>query len=111
MPYVSEHDRTAIWPDDMPLPPGTAKGERRLDIETRGPWGIVSKITGLAVAKEPNGVRVYGDRSLLKPRESGHDMEGRVSIDGKSYRAFTSSQLFLHQGKLVDIAILYVVKR
>ncbi len=111
MPYVSKVDRTAVWPDDMPLPEGTAKGERRLQIETRGPWGVVSKITGLAVAKDPDGVRVYGDRSLLKPRESGYQMEGRVSVDGKSYRAITSSQLFVHQGKLVDIGILYVVKR
>ena len=111
MPFVSKYDRTAIWPDDLALPPGTKNGERRLEFQTRGPWQIIQRLSGLAVAKDEGGVRVYGDRSLLSPRESGYQMEGYVSVDGKRRSAFTSSQMFLHKGKLVNMAILYVRDR
>ena len=109
MHYVSNTDLTAIWPDDLPLPDGVIDGERRFEIETVGPWSIVRKVRGLAVAKSDLGVMVHGDRSLDHAVQSGYQMEGRVSVAGKTRRAFTSSQLFIHKGELINMAILYVV--
>ena len=109
MPWVDKYDHTAVWPEGVPLPSGISGGERRFEIETTGSgWNLIRKIKALAVRKAEGGVTVYGDRSLNSPRESGYVHEGRVSVEGKSYRAFTSSQLFLVNGKLVDMAILYV---
>ena len=113
MPYASKYDHTVVWPDDLPPPSGITGGERRfVMVEERSGWGRLRKLTGLAVAKHgEQGVTVYGDRPLKDFRESGHDLEGRVNVEGKTLRAFTSSQLFLVRGKLVSIAILYVVKK
>ena len=81
----------------------------RFQIEARGPWQIISKVRGLAMS--PDGT-IHGVRSLLRPRESGYAMEGAVSIGGKRIRAFTSSALFFAQnGKLCNVAILYVCDR
>lgn len=50
----------------------------------------------------------YGIRTLSAPRQSGHCLEGRVSVNGKSVRGFTSSQLFeLEDGSLVDVATIH----
>ena len=54
---------------------------------------------------------VYGPRVLSGAREMGHCLEGRVSIGGQKYRAFTSSRLFERpDGSLVDVGILYVCR-
>ena len=80
--------------------------EVRGEMETVGMWSICHHYSALAVDRDGY---VYGIRSLSKPRESGYVLEGRVSIDGKSYRAFTSSKLFQRgDGSLCDVAILYV---
>lgn len=97
------------------------KGERRLDLETRGPWSIVSRIRGMAVrcnsfadaeknyrGEYTHSVDFLGFRSLDKPKNLGYEMEGKVSIDGKRIRAFTSSLLVKVDEKLVSIGILYV---
>lgn len=88
-----------------------ASGEGHFRVRTRGPWGIIHKLEGLAVEKTSDGVIIHGMRSLFDLRESGYQMEGRVSIDGKKLRAFTSSQMFTVNGKLVDVAILYVCRQ
>lgn len=95
---------------------GIDKGEKRFDIKTFGPWQLQKSVTGLAVAKNKNQdgvttseITIFGDRTMSKPEISGHDLYGKVSINGKRYRAFTSSQLFeLEDGRLIDVAILYV---
>jgi len=52
---------------------------------------------------------IHGERSLDKAQESGYQLEGKVTLGGDRWRAFTSSQLFeLPSGKLVDVAILHV---
>jgi hypothetical protein len=107
-PHVDRYDHTAVWPNDVPFPAEIINSECRFDFETRG--SIMSRLTGIAVEKTENGVKVYGVRSLSRPRESGYRMEGRVSVGGESRRAFTSSQLFLVDGRLVDVGILYVCK-
>jgi len=74
--------------------------------ETQGPWYI--PVSYRALAMDMHG-RVFGVRTMSRPRESGHALEGRVKVDGKSYCAFTSSRLFARpDGSLCDVAILYV---
>ena len=81
-------------------------GEIPFEYETQGPWQIVRKLRGLAVTLDG---KVFGMRNLQRPRESGHQMEGRVSVGGKSYRAFTSSKLFERpDGSLIDVGALIV---
>ena len=104
-----------IRPNDVFFP---TEPERHFEMESRGPWNIISKIRGLAVKvyREPEDcgedvlkVLIYGDRTLSNARESGYQMEGTVSIKGQKQRAFTSSKLFsTPDGKLCDVAILYV---
>ena len=86
------------------------KDEQRLDIETRGPWGIISKCKGLTIRQnfETGTITIYGYRTLSKPRSSGFQLEGWVSIKGVKRSAFTSSHLFeLENGHLIDVAVLF----
>lgn len=70
-----------------------------------------ASITGYrALAKDGDGF-IYGIRKMYRVRESGYELEGRVKIDGKEYRAFTSHTLFQRDdGKLVNVAVIYVCK-
>jgi hypothetical protein len=88
-------------------------GMKRGDLKTFGPWQLPVSYTALATscdfAAEGRPLTVYGLRTLTKVNQSGHELEGRVSINGKSYRGFTSSQLFeLPDGRLVSVAIIHV---
>jgi len=50
----------------------------------------------------------YGKRTLTNLRESGHQFEGQVSVNGRKVRGFTSSQLFeLPDGKLINVATIH----
>lgn len=54
--------------------------------------------------------KVFGNRRMHHPRESGYNQEGRVSVGGKKHRAFTSSRLFEREdGSLCDVAVFIVV--
>lgn len=57
-----------------------------------------------------NTRRVIGLRTLSDIRASGYDHEGRVSVDGKKYRAFTSDMLVTDDDgkRLIKVAVLYV---
>jgi hypothetical protein len=102
------------WPDNVPFPYPEAveKGEQRGTHTVSGPWGQVITYRALAVSHDTDrGITVHGERQLTRPTPSGYDLEGRVSIAGERRRAFTSSQMFEVQGKLVDVAILYVCKK
>lgn len=124
MPFVDKFDHTVVWPDGVPFPMKIENGEARFKLtQQSGGWGLLTAITGLAVSQkfgdgpgqplrpDQMGVTVYGVRTMNNPRESGYQQEGYVSIGGKKRRAFTSSQLFLVDGQLVDVAILHVTKR
>jgi hypothetical protein len=88
------------------------------DVVNEGRWmGRVVKIRGLAitsfdfneVTSTPARGFVLGYRNLLDPKESGYQIEGRVSIGGKKYSAFTSSRIFERPDRsLCDVAVLYV---
>ena len=56
--------------------------------------------------------KVYGIRTMGKPRESGYQQEGRVSIGGRNVRAFTSRKLFERaDGSLCDVAVFIVSRK
>jgi hypothetical protein len=50
---------------------------------------------------------IYGIRTLTNIRSSGYEIEGYVSIKGKKYSAFSSSQMFEVEGKLIDAQIIH----
>jgi hypothetical protein len=95
-------------------------GKRHFATRHRGPWHICDQLRGLAVSAEwkegptypqIDAYTLHGDRSLLNPRQSGYQMEGSVSVDGRRFRAFTTDTLFqLPCGKLVSVACLHVCK-
>lgn len=86
--------------------PDAPINEVRFDIETLGPWQVVSKVRGLAMTLDG---KIFGMRNMRAPKESGYQLEGRVSVGGKKYRAFTSSTLFERDdGSLCDVATLVV---
>lgn len=89
------------------------KDEQRLEIETRGPWSIISSCKGLTIWQDftTNEIEIYGYRTLSRPRNSGYELEGYVSIAGEKRSAFTSSHLFeLENGHLIDVGILFARK-
>jgi len=84
--------------------------EKRANISTFGPWGIIAGFKALCVRQDfDNGeITIYGCRRLQKIRQGGYELEGRVSIGGKEYTAFTSSHLFeLENGHLIDVATIF----
>lgn len=91
-------------------------GEKRLDVETQGPWSLVSRLSGIVERGEfrkdgssrMEWVEFYPARAMSRPRQSGYDMEGHLSLNGKKHSAFTSSQMFeLPDGHLVDCTVLF----
>ncbi len=95
---------------DLGLPESAIeRGELRGKMKTYGSWGIPVSYRALAMSIEQEGVIIYGIRTLSSVSQSGYKLEGRVSIDGKKYRGFTSSKLFDVDGKLVDVATIRVI--
>lgn len=112
MDYVQAEVHPGAWklePNDIWNVPDDTN-ELRHDIETRpGFHQTILKIVGLAIDLDG---KIYGMRSLISPKESGYQMEGRVSIGGKKHRAFTSSKLFERpDGSLCDVGVLIVVRK
>ena len=84
--------------------------EQRLNIKTQGPWSVIVRCSGLCMRTdfETGEHTIYGQRALTNIRQSGYELEGRVSIGGKKYTAFTSSHLFeLENGQLISAAIIF----
>lgn len=100
------------------LVPGWKPGEDvRFKTEHYGPFRTLTKLVGVAIWHEHDnyaagtknrGCILFGMRSLTSMRESGYAVEGRVSVLGRSFRAFTSSQLLQVDNELVSIACLFV---
>lgn len=113
-PHVDLYDETVVWPESLAWPGNVKGGHRAFETKSRTLHAVsrqqrLSAIKGLTVKKVAGGVWIYGDRSLSNMRESGHVQEGTVSIEGRPCRAFTSTQMFIRNGKLVNFDILYVV--
>ena len=92
-------------------------GELRGEITTRGPWGMIASYRAIATTAtwKPGPTFDYVDEftihglRTMSARESGFDLEGHVSIDGKKRSCFTSSILFeLPDGKLINVAVIHV---
>lgn len=93
-------------------------GEKRGELKTIGPWSIPVSYKALCTSmvntypdfpSVTHSKTAYGIRTLTGIRQSGYEMEGWVSIGGKKFSAFTSSQLFeLEDGRLVDVATIHV---
>lgn len=94
-----------------------AKGEQRGNARCVGPWQICAAYTALCTSNtfnrdafpiEHGPLHVYGKRTLTSVRQSGYELEGRVSVGGRKMRGFTSSQLFeLPGGKLINAATIH----
>jgi hypothetical protein len=92
-------------------------GEMRGDLKTIGMWHIPVSYRALAMScvwdnsagyTVTKSATIYGVRTLADCKQSGHELEGRISIAGKRVRGFTSSQLFeIENGKLVNIATIH----
>ncbi len=92
--------------------------EIRGNLKTYGVWNIPVSFNSLCVsakygAKEGSFFEsclektVYGNRTMTNVRQSGYELEGYVSIKGRKYSAFTSSQLFDINGHLVNVSIIH----
>lgn len=96
-------------------------GEKRGGIKTYGPWNIPVSYKALCMSMVntypdfpsiTHNKTAYGMRTLTGIRQGGYELEGRVSIGGKKYSAFTSSQLFeLPDGRLIDVAVIHARAR
>lgn len=89
--------------------------DQRFEMETMGPWRVVRRVSAPATSivwgeySTAESITLYGRCAMHNPRESGYQLEGRVSIKGKKYRAFTSSCMFeLPDGRLLETAVLHV---
>ena len=91
--------------------------QQRGELKTFGVWNIPKSFKALCLSSifdKSKGyyvtlqTTVYGQRTLTNVRQGGYELEGYVSIRGKKYTAFTSSQLFEIEGKLIDVAIIHV---
>ena len=85
------------------------------ELKTYGVWNIPVSYKALTTSTLYSIDRtriisetVYGLRTMTNIRQSGYDLEGYVSINGKKYSCFTSSQLFeLENGKLINVAVIH----
>lgn len=82
------------------------------ETKTIGPWNIVKSYKALTVSAifSENKViqkTIYGIRTLTNIRQGGYELNGYVSINGKKYSAFSSSQLFRVEGNLIDVATIH----
>lgn len=91
------------------------KSQIRGEIKTRGPWNLPISYKALCISAKYETKfitvctekTVYGMRTLSNVKQSGYELEGYVSIKGKKYPAFTSSQLFEVEGNLINIAVIH----
>jgi hypothetical protein len=94
------------------------KDEMRGELKTRGVWSIPVSYKAIAASSKFGKKEgsffdgclessFYGIRTMSNIRQSGYELEGYVSINGKKYSCFTSSQLFEVNGKLIDVAIIH----
>jgi hypothetical protein len=88
----------------------------RGEYETVGSWSIIRSFSALCITNEYDktgmftkiaSTSFFGKRTMSNPRNSGYHLEGRVSIGGKKYSAFTSDILIEVEGKLISVATIH----
>ena len=85
------------------------------ELETVGSWSIPVSFKALACSAKYTRVMYtkcvektfYGTRTASNLKQGGYELEGRVSIEGKKYTCFTSSQLFEIEGELYNVAVIH----
>jgi len=88
------------------------------ELKTFGPWNIPVSFKTIAVSAKWGIIEghfsksciektVYGIRTMTNLRQSGYELEGYVSINGKKHTCFTSSELFEVNGKLINVAVIH----
>jgi hypothetical protein len=92
--------------------------DQRGDLETRGPWRLPVRFIApcLTLHWEHNGycnnvvaVTLWGKRTMRNLRESGYQLEGRLSLRGKTVSGYTGGQMFqLPDGTLLETAAIHV---
>lgn len=92
--------------------------DQRGNLETFGPWQIPVRYIAPAISIEwgeyntPISYTLYGQRTLNSLRQSGYELEGRVSVNGRKVRGFTSSLLVeLPDGRLLETAVIHCCKK
>jgi len=92
-------------------------GEARLQVNFFGPWQIAVSARGLVIDfdhdknKEDHcqPLTVYGKRTMTNWKQCGYEAEGKVSLNGKKRRVFTSSKLFrMPDGSLLSAGVLHL---
>ena len=82
-------------------------GIKRGSMKTWGMWQQPVSYTAIAVDEKARVI--YGPRALTHIQQLGYEIEGRVCVNGKRVRGFSSSLLIeLPDKKLIDLAIIYV---
>lgn len=82
-------------------------GIKHGELKTWGMWQL--PVSYRAIAVEYGTDKVYGLRTMYHPKQSGYELEGWVSIEGKKRSAFTSSDLCqLPDGTLIDMATICI---
>lgn len=83
-----------------------AESEVRGTLKTVGMWHV--PVSYRTLAMDMHG-RVFGMWTMNPVQQSGYDLEGRIKLEGKSYRAFTSSSMFMREdGTLCNVATVHV---
>ena len=85
------------------------------ELVTRGAWSFPVSFTALCCSATYTKVmytkctekRFYGLRKMGKVKQGGYELNGIVSVKGKLYSAFTSSQMFQIDGKLINVAVIH----
>jgi hypothetical protein len=94
-------------------------GEIRGELKTFGPWCIPLSFKALCLSVEwderndwgcarMNHVTAYGLRTLSKVKYAAFHLEGKVTLDGRAVRGFTTFQMFvLPNGLLLNIDVIH----
>jgi hypothetical protein len=100
----------AQWAELIGGEPRDISGE----METAGPWHLPVRFRALAVSSTwddysiRKSVTIYGMRTMSRPIQAGYQLEGSVSLGGRKYSAFTSSELFeLPDGRLFNVSTIH----
>lgn len=68
--------------------------------------GTIISLKALVIDSEG---RIYGIRKAREIKSDGYGATGRVSVNGKKVKCFTSSKLFEREdGSLCDVAVLWI---
>ena len=86
----------------------------RGDLITQGMWDIPVRFISLCISvKFSKGlcpvkeeITIYGKRTMTNPRQNGYCLDGQVSIKGRKYSSYTSSQMFEVDGRLIDVCTI-----